>query len=279
MLGDTAIAVNPNDERYKHLVGKFARHPFLDRLLPIVADSYVEPEFGTGAVKITPAHDANDYAIGTRHKLEFINILNDDGTLNENAGKFKGQKRYDARYNITDELTKLGLFVKKESNPMQIKRCNKSKDVIEPLLKPQWWMRMRELADSALDVARTGEIKIRPEVAEKSYFRWLENINDWCLSRQLWWGHRVPAYYVKFDEPQKDGEGESEEALWVVARSKAEAEEKAAKKFPGKKFELLQDPDVLDTWFSSGLWPFATLGWPRDTQDFRELFPTSVLET
>ena len=215
--------------------------------------------------------------MGVRHKLESINILNDNGTLNENAGRFAGQKRYDARYSITEELTKLGLFSKKENNPMSIRLCNKSKDVIEPLLKPQWWVRMEGLAKPAIDSVRNGDIKIRPESSEKSYFRWLENINDWCLSRQLWWGQRIPAYYVKL-AGQPEG---APEVLnqWVVAKDEAEAKQKAAAKFPGQEFTLEQDPDVFDTWFSSGLWPFSTLGWPKNTQDLRELFPTSVLET
>ncbi|KAI1505320.1 valyl-tRNA synthetase [Biscogniauxia marginata] len=276
MLGDTAVAVYPDDERFKHLVGKFVRHPFLERRLPIIADTYVEKDFGTGAVKITPAHDQNDFAMGARHNLPSINILNDNGTMNENAGKYQGQKRYDVRYALCEELTKLGLFVKKENNPMVIRLCAKSKDVIEPLLKPQWWVRMKGLAEPALDAVRNGEIKIRPEASEKSYFRWLENINDWCLSRQLWWGQRIPAYYVRF---VGDADGKEVSDRWIVAKSAAEAKEKATAKFPNQEFTLEQDPDVFDTWFSSGLWPFATLGWPKNTLDFQELFPTSVLET
>ena len=175
MLGDTAIAVHPNDERYKHLVGKKAKHPFLDRLLSIVADDYVDPEFGTGAVKITPAHDPNDFSLGQRHNLEFINILNDDGTMNNNTGKFEGQKRFDVRYAVTDELEKLGLLVKKEDNPMKVPLCAKSKDVIEPLMKPQWWMKMKGLAEPAMKAVRDGEITISPPTSEKMYFHWMEN--------------------------------------------------------------------------------------------------------
>ena len=276
MLGDTAVAVHPDDARYKHLIGKTVRHPFIDRSIPIVADTVADPEFGTGAVKITPAHDANDFGVGTRHNLPFINILNDDGTLNSNAGRFEGQKRYDVRYTLLDELTKLGLFVKKEPNPMSIRLCSKSKDVVEPLMKPQWWVEMKGLAAPAIDAVRNGQIKIRPESAEKNYFRWLESINDWCLSRQLWWGHQIPAYYVDIA-----GEPDARESNdhWVVAKSEDEARQKAQKKFPGKDFVLERDPDVLDTWFSSGLWPFATLGWPKDTHDLQNLFPTSVLES
>lgn len=277
MLGDTGIAVHPEDKRYKHLVGKHATHPFIkDRVLPIFADDYVDPEFGTGAVKITPAHDPNDFVLGTRHKLQFINILNDNGTMNHNAGEFAGQKRFDARYNVIDKLKEKDLYVKWDHNKMNVPICGKSKDIIEPLMKPQWWMRMRELADAAIKAVKDGEIKIRPESAEKNYFRWLENINDWCLSRQLWWGHQAPAYLVKIEGEQGDN---SDDNLWVTGRTEGEAEQKAKEKFPGKQFSLERDPDVLDTWFSSGLWPFSTLGWPKNTHDYQNLYPTSLLET
>ncbi|KAB2574020.1 Aminoacyl-tRNA synthetase class I conserved site [Lasiodiplodia theobromae] len=276
MLGDSGIAVHPDDKRYKHLVGKKAKHPFVDRLMPIVADTYVDPEFGTGAVKITPAHDPNDFALGQRHKLEFINILTDDGLLNQNGGQFAGQKRFDVRYSVVDELTKLGLFVKKENNPMRIPLCQRTKDVIEPIVKPQWWMRMKSLAEPAIEAVRNGDIKIRPATAEADYFRWLENIQDWCLSRQLWWGHQAPAYFV---EIEGENNSDSDDQYWIVGRTDEEAQEKAAKKFPGKKFTLRRDEDVLDTWFSSGLWPFSTLGWPNETPDMAKLYPTSVLET
>ena len=276
MLGDSGIAVNPKDERYKHLVGKKVRHPFVDRLMPIFTDDYVDMEFGTGAVKITPAHDPNDFVLGQRHSLQFINILNDDGILNHNTGNFQGLKRFDARYKVIDALKEKGLYVKWEHNAMKVPMCDKSKDVIEPLMKPQWWMRMREMADEATKAVKDGQIKIRPETAEKSYFRWMENINDWCLSRQLWWGHQAPAYFVKIEgEPADDSDGER----WVAGRIQAEAEEKAKKKFPGKQFTLRRDPDVLDTWFSSGQWPYSTLGWPNKTHDLATLYPTSVLET
>jgi valyl-tRNA synthetase len=277
MLGDSGIAVNPEDPRYTHLVGKSARHPFTNRLLPIVADTYVDKEFGTGAVKLTPAHDFNDYQLGQRHGLEFINILNDDGTLNENAGPFKGQKRFDARYTVVAELTKLGLFTKKESNPMKVPLCEKSKDVIEPYMKPQWWVQMREMADEGLKAVNDGRITINPESAKKNYVHWMTNIQDWCISRQLWWGHRIPAYRVVFDDDQ----GESKDSSWVVGRTQEEALSKAQAKFGSSRpFRLEQDPDCLDTWFSSGLWPFATLGWPRtDAPDFKRFFPTSTLES
>ncbi|KAL8987545.1 MAG: hypothetical protein Q9177_003253 [Variospora cf. flavescens] len=276
MLGDTGIAVNPKDERYKHLLGKYAIHPFVDRKLPIFADDYVDPEFGTGAVKITPAHDPNDFAIGQRHNLTFINILNDNGTMNHNTGDFQGVKRFDARYKVIDALKAKGLYVKSENNPMKVPICAKSKDVIEPIMKPQWWMRMQDLADTAVAAVKNKEIVIRPDTAEKDFFRWMGNINDWCLSRQLWWGHQAPAYFVELKgEPGDDSDGER----WVTGRTQEAAEEKAQAKFPGKEFTLRRDEDVLDTWFSSALWPFSTLGWPNKTHDMETLYPTSVLET
>ena len=277
MLGDTGIAVHPKDERYMHLVGKCAIHPFLERRIPIVADEYADPEKGTGAVKITPAHDFNDFEVGRRNGLEFINILNDNGTLNGKTGDFQGVQRFDARYKIIEALKAKGLYVKWENNEMKVPRCQKSKDVIEPIMKPQWWLKMKDgLAPAAIEAVRSGQIKIRPESAEKNYYSWMENINDWCLSRQLWWGHQAPAYFINIEGESGD---ESDGELWVVGRTEEAAEEKAKTKFPGKRFTLTRDPDVLDTWFSSGLWPFATLGWPRKTHDLETLYPTSVLET
>lgn len=277
MLGDSAIAVNPNDPRYKHLIGKRAKHPFVpDRIMPIVADDYVDVGFGTGAVKITPAHDFNDYALGKRHNLEFINILNDDGTLNENAGPYKGMKRFDVRYKIQADLKELGLYVETKDNPMQIPLCNKSKDVIEPLLKPQWWMKMGDMAKAAIDHVRAGEVKIRPQTSENDYYRWLEGIQDWCLSRQLWWGHQPPAYHIQFEEETSYIDDEDH---WVVAVTREDAEKKAAEKYPGRKFTLEQDPDVLDTWFSSGQWPYFTMGYPERTDDLKYFYPSSLMET
>jgi len=255
MLGDTAIAVNPKDERYKHLVGKKAKHPFVeDRLMPIVADDYVEKDFGTGAVKITPAHDPNDFAIGQRHNLEFINILTDDGKMNKNTGKFEGQKRFDVRYTVVEELQKLGLFVKKVDNDMKVPLCNKSKDVIEPLMKPQWWMKMEKLAKPAVEAVEKGDIKIRPETSEKIYKHWLNNINDWCLSRQLWWGHQIPAYFIKIEGSEAD---QADNELWVTGRTEDEARQKADKKFPGKKFSLVKSSSNQQT--SNWLTPFRNV--------------------
>ncbi|KAJ3577544.1 hypothetical protein NPX13_g3025 [Xylaria arbuscula] len=262
MLGDSGIAVHPDDKRHSHLIGKYARHPFTNRLLKIVADEYVDPELGTGAVKLTPAHDYNDYQLGKRHGLEFINILNGDGRMNQN---------------IVEELTKLGLFVKKESHAMTIPLCEKTRDVIEPLMKKQWWVKMADMAAEGLKVVEEGKIKMAPETAEKSYKRWLSGITDWCISRQLWWGHRIPAYRVVIEG--EDASAEEDDAHWIVGRTPEEAQAKAAAAFPGKQFTLEQDPDCLDTWFSSGLWPMAILGWPEKTPDYEHFFPTSLLET
>ncbi|KAM5477158.1 putative valine--tRNA ligase [Microsporum audouinii] len=276
MLGDTGVAVHPDDKRYQKFIGMKVKHPFIDRLLPIFADDKVDPEFGTGAVKITPAHDFNDYIRGKDNNLEFISIMNDDGTFNENAGPFAGMKRFDARYQVIDKLKEKGLYVKWENNPMKVPQCVKSGDVIEPIMKPQWWMKMAELAKPAIKAVESGEIIIRPESAEKSYYRWMNNINDWCLSRQLWWGHQAPAYFVDIEgEKGDDADGN----LWVTGRTEEEAKAKAEKKFPGKKFVLKRDPDVLDTWFSSGQWPYSTLGWPKKTHDLENLYPVSILET
>ena len=277
MLGDTAVAVHPNDSRYKHLVGKLAIHPFVPgRKVLIIADEDVDMEFGTGAVKITPAHDPSDFTKGKRHSLEFINILNDDGTLNENTGSFAGQPRFDARYGVIAALKELDLYVKQEDNPMTIPLCNKTKDIVEPRLKPQWWMRMAEMAKEADDAVRDGRTIIKPEPVARMYHVWMNSIQDWCLSRQLWWGHRAPAYFIELEDGTSDN---ADGHYWVCALSQEEAQTKAETKFPGKKFELRWDEDVLDTWFSSGLWPFSTLGWPKRTSDLRELYPTSMLET
>jgi valyl-tRNA synthetase len=277
MLGDTAVAVHPNDSRYKHLHGKFVRHPFVNRRLPIITDDIaVDMTFGTGAVKITPAHDFNDYAVGKRHNLEFINILNDDGTLNDQAGPFVGMKRFDAREAVIAALKAKGLYVETKDNPMSVPICSKSGDIIEPLLKPQWWVSCSKMAQDAMDAVTRGELTIQPKQSEREWFRWLSNINDWCISRQLWWGHRVPAYFVNL----ADGSADSNDGkFWVSGRTREEAERKAAAKFPGKKYTLEQDEDVLDTWFSSGLWPFAIQGWPDKTPDFENFYPATLLET
>ncbi|KAI0338116.1 hypothetical protein BDW22DRAFT_1338444 [Trametopsis cervina] len=278
MLGDTAIAVHPDDPRYKRLHGKFAKHPFLDRRIPIITDDIVvDMEFGTGAVKITPAHDPNDYEVGIRHKLEFINILNDDGTFNANAGeKFKGMKRFHARVAVVKALQDAGLYIETKDNPMQIPICSKSGDVIEPVLKPQWWVDCKPLAAEAIKRTRAGELHIQPKQSENEWYRWLEGIQDWCISRQLWWGHRCPAYFVRIEGQDQDS---TDGKHWVVGRTLEEATERARKLAGDAKFTLEQDEDVLDTWFSSGLWPFSIMGWPEKTADFEKFYPSSILET
>lgn len=278
MVGDTGIAVHPEDPRYMHLHGKYAIHPFIEgRKMPIVLDSeLVDMELGTGAVKITPAHDPNDYACGKRHNLEFINILNDDGTFNENAGPFAGMKRYHARKAVIKALTEKGLYIETTDNPMKLQVCSKSGDIIEPILKPQWWVNCTPLAEAAVERTRAGELQIRPAASEGEWYRWLEAPQDWCISRQLWWGHRVPAYFVDVEGEASD---DSDDASWIVARTQEEAEQKAAERFAGKKYTLRQDEDVLDTWFSSGLWPFSTVGWPEKTFDLEHFYPASLLET
>ncbi|CAH2352806.1 valine--tRNA ligase, mitochondrial [[Candida] railenensis] len=278
LFGDTGIAVHPEDPRYKHLHGKFVLHPFLDRKIPIVCDSEaVDMEFGTGAVKITPAHDLNDYNTGKRHDLEFINIFTDDGLLNENCGKeWQGIKRFDARTKVIEQLKAKGLYIDQKDNEMTIPICSRSGDVIEPLLKPQWWVKQSDMAGEAIKAVKDGRITVSPKTSEAEYFHWLGNIQDWCISRQLWWGHRCPVYYVTI-EGQEDDKLNNE--YWISGRTYEEALEKATKKFPNTKLTLEQDEDVLDTWFSSGLWPFSTLGWPHKTADMAKFFPMSMLET
>ncbi|KAG2734591.1 hypothetical protein G9P44_002597 [Scheffersomyces stipitis] len=277
IFGDTGVAVHPKDPRYTHLHGKFVKHPFLDRLLPIVTDSEaVDMEFGTGAVKITPAHDQNDYQTGKRQNLEFINIFTDDGFLNENCGEYKGLKRFDARTVVIEQLKEKGLFVEQKDNEMTIPLCSRSGDVIEPLLKPQWWVNQQEMAKDAIAAVKNGDLTITPKTSESEYFYWMENIQDWCISRQLWWGHRCPVYFVVVEGEEGD---RLDNNYWIAARSHEEALEKAQKKFAGVKFTLEQDEDVLDTWFSSGLWPISTLGWPNATRDMELFNPMSMLET
>ncbi|CAH0016630.1 unnamed protein product [Clonostachys rhizophaga] len=278
ILGDTGIAVHPQDDRYKHLVGKIAQHPIIaDRKLRIIADEHVDREFGTGAVKLTPAHDHNDFALGKKHNLEFINILNDDGTLNANAGPYAGEKRFNVRYAITEKLKELGLYTKQEPNKMVVPVCSRSGDIVEPYLKPQWWMKMEPLTQPAIDVVESGELVIRPDLQKRQYLQWMRNLQDWCLSRQLWWGHQIPAYFITVEGEEKGDD--ADDNYWVCGRTEQEAREKAEEKFPGKKLSLRRDEDVLDTWFSSGLWPFSTLGWPDKTTDLDRFFPNTTLET
>ncbi|ODQ64937.1 hypothetical protein NADFUDRAFT_83077 [Nadsonia fulvescens var. elongata DSM 6958] len=278
LFGDTAIAIHPKDPRYTHLHGKFVTHPLLNRRMPIVLDDEaVDMEFGTGAVKITPAHDLNDYNTGKRHNLEFINILNDNGTLNENCGEYEGLKRFEARSVVIEKLKELNLYIGQEANPMSVPVCEKSGDVIEPLLKPQWWVSQKDQAIAALKAVKDGEINIHPKSSEQEFNHWLGNIQDWCISRQLWWGHRCPVYFVNIEG--QDNEDKSDESRWIAGRTEEEAQQKAVAKFPNTKFTLEQDEDVLDTWFSSGLWPLSTLGWPEKTEDMKNFYPMQLLET
>ena len=261
MLGDTAIAVHPDDERYKDLVGKMVLLPIVNKEIPIVADSYVDKEFGTGAVKITPAHDPNDFEVGKRHNLEEINILNDDGTINENGGKFEGMDRYEARKAIVKELEEGGYLVRIENHEHNVGTHDRCHTTVEPMVKKQWFVKMNEMAKPAIEAVKNGDLRFVPGHFDRTYLHWLENIRDWCISRQLWWGHRIPAYYC-------DDCGEI-----VVAKETPSVCPKCG------CTHFTQDEDTLDTWFSSALWPFSTLGWPDKTEDLDYFYPTNVLVT
>lgn len=278
MLGDTAIAVHPKDARYAHLHGKYCVHPFTSRRLPIVTDDFVEMAFGTGAVKITPAHDPNDYEVGKRHDLPFITIFDDDGIIIGEYGKFSGMKRFQCRKEILVALKEIGLYRDTTNNPMVVPMCSRSKDVVEPIIKPQWWVKMDDMAAKAIDAVETGELKIIPDIHNKTWFSWLKDIRDWCISRQLWWGHRIPAYRVTFNDAKLQ---DANPDVWVVGRTESEALEKATKQFNVKatEIQLTQDEDVLDTWFSSGLATFAAFGWPEKTADLEAFYPNLLLET
>ena len=261
MLGDTALAVNPDDERYQDIIGKTVILPLVGREIPVIADAYVDKEFGTGVVKITPAHDPNDFEVGKRHNLPEINILNDDATINENGGKYAGMDRYEARKAIVKELEEQGLLVKVEDHVHNVGTHDRCGTTVEPMIKQQWFVKMEEMAKPAIEAVKNGDLTFVPERFDKIYLHWLENIRDWCISRQLWWGHRIPAYYC-------DDCGE------IVVDSEMP---KVCPKCGGTHFT--QDPDTLDTWFSSALWPFSTLGWPEKTEDLDYFYPTDVLVT
>jgi len=260
ILGDTAVAVHPEDERFKKFIGKKAIVPILGREIPIIADDYVSMEFGTGALKITPGHDPNDYAIAQRHNLPIISMLDKEAKVNENGGKYQGQDRVVARKNIWADMDAQGLVIKTEPYTTTIPRSQRGGEIIEPMISEQWFVKMESIASKGLDAVRTGQIKIVPERFEKVYYNWLDNIKDWCISRQLWWGHRIPVWYCPDNHMTVTREDPTQCATC------------------GSK-EIRQDDDVLDTWFSSGLWPFSTLGWPEQTPDLKYFYPTSYMET
>ncbi len=275
LLGDTAVAVNPDDDRYKEFIGVKVKVPFVDREIPIIADSHVDKDFGTGCVKVTPAHDPNDFAIGKRHNLKQINVMNKDGTLNINAGIFQNLDRYEARKKIIKELDNLGLLTKIEDYKHTVPFSDRGKVPIEPLLSTQWFLKMDDISQGCLNEIDSKKPSFIPPRWEKVYKDWLENINDWCISRQLWWGHQIPAWYV-LDDSQDSIE---QNTPYIVARNEKDALIEANKKF-GLNIKLVRDKDVLDTWFSSGLWPFSTLGWPNTNDpDFKKWYPNNVLVT
>lgn len=259
-LGDTAVAVNPEDDRYKHLIGKKVRLPIIDRDITIIADEFVDSSFGTGAVKVTPAHDPNDFEMGKRHDLQFINILTGEGKMSDEAGPYKGQDRFECRKNVLKDLDGIGHLEKVTDHNLAIGHCYRCKTIVEPYLSMQWFVKIKPLADEAIKAVKEGHVKIIPSGWENSYFDWMENIRDWCISRQIWWGHRIPVWYC-------------EKCNEVIVSRDTPTECKCGSR------ELIQDEDVLDTWFSSALWPFSTLGWPDDTEDLKTFYPTSVLIT
>jgi valyl-tRNA synthetase len=261
ILGDTAVAVHPDDDRYRHLIGKTCLVPVLKRTIPVIHDTYVDKEFGTGALKITPGHDPNDFEIGQRHGLQIINVMNRNATMNEQAGPYAGMDRFECRHKLWADMEAAGLTIKVEPHTLQVPRSQRGGEVVEPMVSTQWFVKMQPLAEKGLRAVANGRIQIVPERFTKIYNNWLENIRDWCISRQLWWGHRIPVWYC------------ADCGQMTVAR-----QDPAACSHCGSA-RIEQDPDVLDTWFSSGLWPFSTLGWPDDTPDLRRFYPTSVMET
>jgi len=279
MLGDTAVAVHPEDQRYSHLVGKSVVHPFCPRKIPIISDTFVEKDFGTGAVKITPAHDPNDFECGKRNNLPFLTIFTDEGEVSQGCGQFSGMKRFEARKAVLVALTEKGLYRGTADNPMVVPVCSRSKDIIEPIMKPQWYVKCDDMAKKAMEAVDSGELRIIPESHKKTWAYWMSGMRDWCISRQLWWGHRIPAYHVTIKgAPTPDA---ADNSYWVSGRTEQEALKKAAEQFKVAEdtITLSQDPDVLDTWFSSGLFPFSVLGWPEKTDELDIFYPGSLLET
>ncbi|KAH8857155.1 Valine--tRNA ligase [Schistosoma japonicum] len=285
MLGDTAVAVHPDDGRYKHLIGRLIKHPLIpDRLLPIVGDTFVDPNFGTGAVKLTPAHDHNDWEAGKRHSLPSVVVIGEDGLMTSAAGpKFAGLQRFVAREAVRNALNELGLYRGEKDNPMIVPICSRSKDIVEPLLKPQWYLRCQDMANAAMQEVSEGRLRIIPSFHIRTWNNWLKDCHDWCISRQLWWGHRIPAYHVSI---RRSGEEDIEvldvnHNSWIVGRTFEEALQKACDKFHCSPDNLIlkQDNDVLDTWFSSQLFPFSVFGWPEQTSDLKAYYPGSLLET
>jgi valyl-tRNA synthetase len=270
MLGDTAVAINPNDKRYKKLHGKSVVLPILEREIPVILDDYVDPKFGTGIVKITPAHDPNDFLIGQKHKLPLVNVMNDNATMNENAGEYDGQDRFECREELLIDLKERGLIEKTETHNLSVGHCYRCHTIVEPRVSRQWFVSMKPLAKQAIEVVEKGDIKFVPPRWNKVYLEWMYNIRDWCISRQIWWGHRIPVYYCKKCQTNKT---EIANKGIIVSKTKPE-------KCPacGNK-DLEQDPDVLDTWFSSWLWPFSTMGWPKDTPELKFYYPTDTLVT
>eukprot|EP00752_Nemacystus_decipiens_P005746 g5199.t1 len=284
MLGDTGVAVHPKDERYKSFHGKMLVHPFTDRKIPVILDDVlVDMELGTGAVKITPAHDPNDYLCGKRHGLPFVTVLGLDGAMNSQAGEFAGMMRYDARVEVEKALEAKGLLRGKDPHKMRLGICSRSGDIIEPMITPQWYVKCDGMAKRAVDAVKNKELRIEPPMHEKTWYQWLDNSRDWCISRQLWWGHRIPAYFATVEGEDGVDQGDlAHKERWVVARNEGEAKAKAATILgcEADKVCLSQDEDVLDTWFSSGLFPFSVFGWPDvDSEDLKAFFPTTLLET